>query len=161
MSDPPLIETFQRTVAERGLIRPGERLLVAVSGGPDSLALLHALRTLREALRIELVAAHLDHRMRGPEGEADAAFARATAEAWGIPVEIGARDVPMLASHCGLSASSASTPKMMLMTSKATEATHDNTELGRLPRMPNAARVRVLKGNPARTDRMEPYETYT
>src|SRR5216684_721908 len=51
------------------------------------------------------------------------------------------------------SASSASTPKMMLMTSKATEATHDNTELGRLPRMPNAARVRVLKGNPARTDR--------
>src|SRR5437016_8481123 len=62
LCDSSLIETLQRTIAERGLIRAGERVLVAVSGGPDSLALLHALHALSAALRIELVAAHLDHR---------------------------------------------------------------------------------------------------
>ena len=49
------------------------------------------------------MAAHLNHRMRGPAGDADAEFVRETARAWGIPVEIGSRNVPALARRAGLS----------------------------------------------------------
>jgi tRNA(Ile)-lysidine synthase len=102
-ADPPLIERLRRTNAERDLLRPGDRVLIAVSGGADSLALLHALHTLRDELQIQVAAGHLSHRMRGPEGEADAAFVRETARTWGIPVEVRSRDVPALARRLGIS----------------------------------------------------------
>jgi tRNA(Ile)-lysidine synthase len=101
--DHPLIDRLRRTNAERGLVHPGDRVLAAVSGGPDSLALLHALHLLREELGIELVAAHLSHRMRGEQGEQDALFVREVAAAWGLPAEVEARDVPALARRTGLS----------------------------------------------------------
>jgi tRNA(Ile)-lysidine synthase len=72
-----LLDTLRRTVAAHDppLIEAGDRVLVAVSGGPDSLALLHALTTLRVDLGIvELYAAHLDHGLRGAESRADAEF---------------------------------------------------------------------------------------
>ncbi|HEY0705407.1 MAG TPA: ATP-binding protein, partial [Polyangia bacterium] len=49
---------------EHALLRPGERVLVGVSGGPDSLALLHALRHLAPRARIEVEAATVDHGLR-------------------------------------------------------------------------------------------------
>ncbi len=61
-----------------GLLANGDRVLVAVSGGPDSLSLLHALWTLRGPLGLASVAAaHLDHGLRGGESAADAAFVAA------------------------------------------------------------------------------------
>jgi tRNA(Ile)-lysidine synthase len=102
-ADLPLLDQLRRTDQERGLLRPESRVLVAVSGGPDSLALLHALCALREELSIHLVAAHLNHRMRPAECEADAQFILATGAGWGIPVDIGARDVTAFARRTGLS----------------------------------------------------------
>src|SRR5690242_2439980 len=52
----------------------GSRVLVAVSGGPDSLALLHVLAELVRTQRFSLVVAHLDHGVRGARGAADARF---------------------------------------------------------------------------------------
>jgi tRNA(Ile)-lysidine synthase len=98
-----LIDRLRRTNSERGLLGNGDRVLVAVSGGPDSLALLHALASLRDELRLEVVAAHLNHRMRGDEGDADAAFVSATAAAWRVPVEVGCRDVPRLSKRTDVS----------------------------------------------------------
>lgn len=68
-------------------------VLAAVSGGPDSVCLLHILLGLRDELDIELHIAHLDHRLRGAESEADAAYVARLAERRGLPVTIGSCDV--------------------------------------------------------------------
>jgi tRNA(Ile)-lysidine synthase len=102
-ADHPLIQRLRRTNAERKLLPPGQRVLVAVSGGPDSLALLHALQLLRGELAIEPVAAHLNHRMRGDQGDEDARFIQQVAASWGLRAEIGARDVPALAKRARIS----------------------------------------------------------
>ncbi len=80
-----------------GLFPPGCTLVVGVSGGADSLALLHALAALRKRLRITLHAATLDHGLRGSAGAEDAAYVVALAAKWNVPVTTGAANVPMLA----------------------------------------------------------------
>jgi tRNA(Ile)-lysidine synthase len=101
--DLPLIQQLRQTNTERGLLPPGSHVLVAVSGGPDSLALLHALHGLRDELRLRLMVGHLDHRMRGEESAADAAFVSEFAASLGLPVEGHGCDVPRLARRLGLS----------------------------------------------------------
>ena len=71
----------------------GKRLLVAVSGGPDSLALLHALYRLRGEHDLTLCGAHLNHKLRGAESDADAEFAGDTFERLGIPFTVDGVDV--------------------------------------------------------------------
>jgi len=65
------------------IIDPGERVLVAVSGGPDSLALLSILRELLPALPLHLSVAHFDHGWR-PDSAADRDFVAAAATQWGF-----------------------------------------------------------------------------
>src|SRR5512137_2935527 len=79
------------------LFNPGETLVVGVSGGPDSLCLLHLLRRLAPELRLWLHVAHLHHGLRGAEADADAAFVAELAECWGLPCTIGRADVAALA----------------------------------------------------------------
>jgi tRNA(Ile)-lysidine synthase len=57
-------------------IRPGEFILLGLSGGPDSVALLHALIALRDRTGYRIAAAHLNHRLRGEESDRDEAFVR-------------------------------------------------------------------------------------
>lgn len=71
----------------------GARLLVAVSGGPDSLALLHALWRLRDEYGLTLVGAHLNHNLRGAESDADAEFAANTFKRLGMPYTVDSADV--------------------------------------------------------------------
>ena len=87
-------------VAEEGLLTSGARVVVAVSGGADSLVLLDVLRAL--PLNLMLHVATLDHGIRGAAGAADAAFVREQARAWGLPVTCGRADVPALARGAGV-----------------------------------------------------------
>ncbi|MFV9503501.1 MAG: tRNA lysidine(34) synthetase TilS [Oscillochloridaceae bacterium umkhey_bin13] len=80
-----------------GLFRPEARVLVAVSGGPDSLALLHLLLGLSALGGPQVHVAHLDHGTRGTQSAAEAQAVAALAHAWGLPATIGYRDVPALA----------------------------------------------------------------
>lgn len=84
-------------IRREGLLRPGDKVIVGVSGGPDSLCLLHILRANQDALGIEIHVAHLNHQLRGAEADEDARFVAATAAAWGLPCTIEARDVGALA----------------------------------------------------------------
>jgi tRNA(Ile)-lysidine synthase len=68
-------------------------LLVAVSGGADSLTLLHVLMALRDDFGITLHVATFDHGLRGSESAADVQFVREITAAWGVPVIDGAADV--------------------------------------------------------------------
>ena len=73
----------------------GRRLVVAVSGGPDSLAMLYALHRLRDELGLALHVAHLDHRLRGQDSAADAEFVAQTCAKLGIDCTV--EDVDVLA----------------------------------------------------------------
>ena len=65
----------------------GRRVLVAVSGGSDSVALMHLLLALRETLGIELVVGHLNHALRGDESDADCQFVIDESKRIGLPCE--------------------------------------------------------------------------
>ena len=93
-----------RFIQGQGVLQPGERVLVAVSGGPDSTALLLLLANLREALGLQLAVAHFDHQLRRPEeGAADAAYVRHLVEALGLTVTYGKGDVRKYARSQGIS----------------------------------------------------------
>lgn len=80
-------------ICRNKLVEPGSRILVAVSGGPDSVALLQLLYNLRNALKASLVVAHLDHNLRGDESAADALYVVELAQSLGLPFSVGGRDV--------------------------------------------------------------------
>ena len=69
------------------MAKPGQRWSVAVSGGPDSIALLEALAELAGPLGIRLGVVHFNHRLRGEESDADESFVRKRAETLGLPFE--------------------------------------------------------------------------
>lgn len=76
---------FKATVKKHNLIQEKDKILVAVSGGPDSMALLLLLASLRKNLKLSLFIAHLDHGLR-KESNADALFVKTWASKLGIPL---------------------------------------------------------------------------
>jgi len=79
-----ITSTVRRTVRERGLVSPGDHVLVACSGGPDSTALLHVLHRLRGELGITICVASIDHGLR-PESASEVEQVSALAGELGIP----------------------------------------------------------------------------
>jgi len=75
----------RRTIRDFGMISRGEHVVVAVSGGADSTALLLCLKTLSREMEITLTVAHMNHCIRGAEGDADAEFTRRLCETHEIP----------------------------------------------------------------------------
>lgn len=92
MLEQRVLEFFQRECP----LRSDDGLLVAVSGGPDSIALLYMLLAVRDTLGIRLEVAHIDHGMRGQEGVADAAFVAELAEKEGLTLHGRTVDIPAL-----------------------------------------------------------------
>ena len=70
---PSLDARVQAALLRAGYASGGVKLVVAVSGGPDSMALMHLLTVLKETARLELHVAHLNHDFRGEEAFVDAA----------------------------------------------------------------------------------------
>ena len=75
---------FTDFIADHALLTPGERVVVGVSGGLDSTVLWHLLR----AGGFDPIAAHVNYGLRGAASDADEAFVREQAEAWGLPVHV-------------------------------------------------------------------------
>lgn len=80
-------------IARNALFRAGDMLVVGVSGGADSLCLLHVLRGFAPEWQLRLHVAHLNHGLRASESDADAEFVRSLAGSWGLPATIGVEDV--------------------------------------------------------------------
>ena len=87
-----------RFIQKEGLIpgkagEKGRKMLVGVSGGPDSVCLLHILDQLSESLGMSLHVAHLNHMLRGVDSDADARYVAEFSGTLGIPVTVEKRDV--------------------------------------------------------------------
>ena len=93
-----MLEQALALTREYAMLSPGSAVLCAVSGGADSMCLLHWL-SRREG--ITLHAAHFDHRLRGAESDADAAFVRDWCRENGIPFHLGSADVRARAGEAG------------------------------------------------------------
>ena len=89
---PSLVAQVAVALRAAGTPARGETLVLALSGGPDSVALLDALVTLSRPRGFRLVAAHLDHRLR-PGSAEDAAFCVSLCDALGVPIRLGSADV--------------------------------------------------------------------
>ncbi|HOW84707.1 MAG TPA: tRNA lysidine(34) synthetase TilS [Candidatus Aminicenantes bacterium] len=89
---------FRATAVGGGMIVPGDRVLAAVSGGPDSVALVVLLLRLREEMPLEVRLAHFNHRLRDEAG-ADQDFVRDLARRWVLPLAVDGADVRAYAAR--------------------------------------------------------------
>jgi tRNA(Ile)-lysidine synthase len=93
-----IYKKFKSTVTRLRLIEPGDKVLVAFSGGQDSMALLELLLELRREMPIGVVVAHFNHNLRPGAGD-DEVFAKAAARKRRLPVVTGSRNVRLFAKR--------------------------------------------------------------
>jgi tRNA(Ile)-lysidine synthase len=101
-----VINLFQRigqSIQNRRLLKRGQKVLVAVSGGLDSMVLLHLLCALSAKHRWKLTVAHFNHQLRGRSSNADEQLVRETAAALKLPIAVGRANVRKFAKKSGLS----------------------------------------------------------
>ncbi|MBC7234927.1 MAG: tRNA lysidine(34) synthetase TilS [Chloroflexi bacterium] len=97
-----LVAEVRRVVAEHEMLPRGEMVVLGVSGGPDSLVMLHVLNRLAPEFGAGLHVGHLHHGIRGEEADADARFVENICQQWGVPCTLRRADVPSLAVELGL-----------------------------------------------------------
>lgn len=85
-----MLEHAEALIREYDMLPPGSKVLCAVSGGADSVCLLHWLSQQKD---ISLVAAHFNHHLRGDEADQDEQFVRTLCKDWGIPLAVGQGNV--------------------------------------------------------------------
>ncbi len=97
-----LAQRVRRSIGDQELLRPGDRVGVAVSGGADSVALLRLLLELREELGVVLSLVHVNHQIRGAEAHADQQFVTDLARLRALPLHVSSSDTPAEAARRGL-----------------------------------------------------------
>jgi tRNA(Ile)-lysidine synthase len=94
---------LEKTVAQHHLLAPGQKLLAAVSGGVDSMVLLHALDALAARHRWQIFVAHFNHQLRGQASDGDERLVRQTAARLNCPFLSGGADVRAFATQAKIS----------------------------------------------------------
>ena len=98
-----MLRTVQRTILKHALLREGDHVLIAVSGGADSVALVYALHFLKKRYGISITLAHLNHGIRGRAADQDAVFVKELAWRLNLRGEQGRADIPRMAKERGVS----------------------------------------------------------
>jgi tRNA(Ile)-lysidine synthase len=98
-----LLQRVEENIQNRRLLKRGQAVLVAVSGGLDSMTLLHILHKLSSRHRWKLTVAHFNHRLRGRSSDADEMLVRKTAAAMKLPLVAGRANVKAFAQESKLS----------------------------------------------------------
>ena len=96
-------ERVLETIKRHDLLSTGDVVLAAVSGGPDSVAMLHALVSLAGALQVPVSAAHLNHMLRGAEANADEQYVRRLCRRFRVPCTTEKKDVARIARQTHMS----------------------------------------------------------
>jgi tRNA(Ile)-lysidine synthase len=116
-----LLAKLKKTVQKYQMLSPGDTVLIAVSGGPDSVCLLAALHALSNELGISLHVAHLDHMFRGRESADEALFVANLAKRLGLPSTIESVDAAALCRERGLSVQAGAREARYAFLSRAAE----------------------------------------
>ncbi len=98
-----LLRDVEEFIEKQGLLKKDDRILVAVSGGVDSVALLRVLKTLRLKYHWDLQVAHFNHALRGQYADRDEAFVRRLALSYNLPFHAQKQDVRKYARQQGFS----------------------------------------------------------
>ena len=91
-----MLDRIAEFIARHKMFPPGARVGVAISGGADSVFLLHALLELAPRWNLKLSIAHVDHGIRGAQSRADAAFVANLAARFDLPFRLRESDVPAI-----------------------------------------------------------------
>lgn len=91
-----------KAIERHQMLHPGDTVLVALSGGADSMALLHVLYSLKDRYNIGLIAAHFNHGIRGEEAKRDEDFCKDACGKLGIELFAEYMDIPFLAKERGI-----------------------------------------------------------
>lgn len=94
-----MLELVEATIRRENLIEKGDGIILALSGGADSVALFHVLLSLKDKYRLDLYCAHFNHQIRGMDAQADALFASSLCEEHGITCFIRSEDIPAIAKE--------------------------------------------------------------
>ena len=84
-----MLSKLYAAISRHEMLKTGDTLIAAVSGGADSVALLFGLYLLKDKLGITLEAAHFNHRLREEESDRDEAFVRSLCARYDIPLHVG------------------------------------------------------------------------
>ena len=98
-----IFEKVLSTINKHELIQKGDKIVVGLSGGPDSVCLLHILSRLKDKFDLEIYAAHLNHQIRGIEAQKDAFYISKLCEEMGITFFIKSINVPEYCEKNGVS----------------------------------------------------------
>jgi tRNA(Ile)-lysidine synthase len=98
-----VLRTVEQTIHAHAMLQPNDSVLVGVSGGADSVVLLHVLLELALKYELKLGVAHLNHSLRGREADADADFVSALALKFDLPCHLQKRDIRKYAAQSKLS----------------------------------------------------------
>lgn len=98
-----MVDKVIETIENNSMFNTGDRVVVAVSGGPDSICLLHLLNSIKDRFSIEICAAHVNHCLRGAEADADEEFVREFCQQLNIKFYVKKVDINKLAKEEKLS----------------------------------------------------------
>ncbi|ABR50616.1 tRNA(Ile)-lysidine synthetase [Alkaliphilus metalliredigens QYMF] len=102
-----MLDQVQETIKKYNLLETGDKVVVAISGGPDSVCLLHVLSRLKAAYKLEIYGAHLNHNFRGMDAQMDAQYVANFCEQLNILCFVKSMDVLGYAEKNGLSSEEA------------------------------------------------------
>jgi tRNA(Ile)-lysidine synthase len=96
------LETAVRqTIRRHNLLGSGQSVLVGLSGGPDSVALLHVLISLADVFSCRIAAVHINHRLRGRDSDADVGFCEDICKCRGVDLTVVSEDIKTLSNSIG------------------------------------------------------------
>lgn len=98
-----MLEKIRATAEKYNMLKEGETVCCALSGGADSVALLLALSELSPSLGVKVSAVHINHMLRGAESDRDEAFCRGLCERLGVPLTVFRKDAAAFSHSLGLS----------------------------------------------------------
>ena len=143
----PLISKFKETIKRYQLVSKKDRIVIGVSGGPDSVCLLLLLKSLQQEFKLTLHIAHVNHMLRGKDSEKDAEFVRALSQRLNIPAACKAVDIATLTTK-GSSEESARKQRFSFLFAVARKVKAKKIALGHtLDDQAETVMMRILRGS--------------
>lgn len=98
-----IVERVRSTINKYNLLKKGDKVVLGLSGGPDSVCLLHILKQLEKEYDISIYAAHLNHQIRGIEAQKDVMYISQLCDSLGVKLFVKSINVPAYCKEKGLS----------------------------------------------------------